>query len=140
MGAQRSVQSRASIREFAARMWESRKALSSLTRWLLSAGLAAVLLTAVCFTGTAVASGDAGYAFEVLTTVASPFRGDAAWFAVPLAVAGYLLLPAVVGAVAALIIERQLAGMSKTLDEAEDSIRRSVIAELRRNEQNEADP
>jgi hypothetical protein len=140
MAAQRPVQPRASLREFAARVWESRKGLSALTLWLLTAGLSAVLLTAVCFVGTAVASGDAGYAFEVLTNVASPFRCDAAWIAVPLAVVGYLLLPAVVGAVAAVVIERQLTGMSKTLEEAEDSIRRRVIAELRGNEQDEADP
>lgn len=140
MTAQPPSQPRESIPEFASRVWESRKGLSSFTRWLLTAGLSIVLVTTICFAGTAVATGDPGYALEVITSVASPFDCDAAWIAVPLAVVGYLLLPAVVGAVAAVVVERQLAGMSKSLEEAEDSIRRRVIEELRGNERDEADP
>ena len=99
----------------------------SLSRVLFAIPMAILLLTSVLFAVTAVALEDAGRAWLVLSGVQSPYGEDAA-LATALSIAGYLVVPAVLGfgvsAAAMTWVERRL----RPLAEAEDELRREFAA------------
>jgi Family of unknown function (DUF6313) len=112
------IQPREKPRQFLERFWASRTVHSALTRWLASWGAATALVVVVLFVVIAGRTGDAGAAFDVLTGARSPFTVGVPWAAVPLAALGYLLLPALVGAVVGVTVERRLESLTRTQEDA----------------------
>jgi hypothetical protein len=63
------------------------------------------VLLAFFFVATGWAGHDFGKAFEIMTGTYSPFWTESGWASVTLAVLGWLLIPAVSGAVIAAVLE-----------------------------------
>jgi len=99
---------------FVARCWASRAGFSWPLRTLLSLPSLVVIPGAMLFVVAALATGDWGHAVDVLLGLSSPYAGRAdpspgwTWLTVPLAIYGYLLLPATVGALVGEAMQRRL--------------------------------
>ena len=91
----------------------------ALQKWLIRKGTAVVAALAVNYGLLAIALRDPGAALLVLTGVVSPFETGFPWLSVPLLLAGYLLVPALLGAIAAVVIERQLRQLLIRREDAE---------------------
>jgi protein-S-isoprenylcysteine O-methyltransferase Ste14 len=91
-----------------------------LTRiWFLALGL----VTAVPFVVTAL-SVSFKTAFNVLTGTTSPIDSHAGIAGVVLAVVGYLMVPTVVGTLAAVLFDRQRRASTLDPDEIDEAVRR----------------
>lgn len=104
-------------RERLRRYWLSRTSLSPVTRTVAKWSCIALVPLACLFAATGALNRDFGLAFEVLIGTRSPFEGEQPWAAVPLAAMGYLLLPAVVGAVVGLVTEHWITRTIKSHEE-----------------------
>jgi hypothetical protein len=93
---------------------------SGLSRWLIRRGAILLLTELMLFATTALFAGDAGKALEIAIGTLSPFASRADWLAVPLAVLGWLLIPALAGAVVAVALENALKQRSD--QQVEDSV------------------
>lgn len=96
-------------------------------------GLTAALMAVVVWQLHGYSQSDTrgwGLAFNILTARASPFGTRAGVWAVILAVWGFLMVPAVAGAVAALILGAYITGSQATLDRLLDIRAKRVKAKL----------
>jgi hypothetical protein len=67
-----------------------------------------LLIELALFAATALCARDAGKALDIAIGTLSPFASRADWSAVPLAILGWLLVPALAGAVVAVGLENAL--------------------------------
>ncbi|WP_326595968.1 DUF6313 family protein [Streptomyces sp. NBC_01803] len=103
--------------------WVSRDALPSLPRWMLLRAGPFLLATVMLYIGNGVLIGWAG-AYNVLVGITSPADADPQWCAWPLSLAGWALLPALIGGVVGYLVSAQIeAHRSRDLAE--------ILAELR---------
>ena len=114
--------------------WPSRWRRSKLgiSRWLLDRGAVLFLADLVLFLATAAWARDAGAALEIAIGTLSPFRTRADLVAVPLALLSWLLIPALTGAVIAVLVDTELKRYSLTqaqLNMRIETIRRRLEGE-----------
>jgi hypothetical protein len=118
-------QPRESAGNWVRRHWRSRKKYPPFKRWLFTWGISLLVLELVLFALTALLNGDAGEALDVVLGTKSPFETKADVVAVVLAILNVLLVPAIVGALAALVVEGQLSDMrSRVIDEVTERLTR----------------
>lgn len=104
-------------------MWLGHTALQ---RWLFTRGLVLFLVVAADYAALASALRNAGTPVLVLTGVSSPFAVGYPYISVPLLLLGYLIVPAIVGAVVALTVQRQMDQLLLHREEAQRIIRTLV--------------
>ncbi len=96
---------------------------TALQRWLVTRGLAVLLVVALDYGALAIVLHDAGIPLMVLTGGPSPFEVGYPWLSVPLRLLGYLLVPALLGAITAFVVEGQLKELLLDREEAQQVIR-----------------
>jgi len=87
------------------KMWFGETALQ---RWIFTRGSLLLSVVAVDYGALAIALRNAATPVLVLTGVSSPFAVGYPWISVPLLLLGYLLVPALVGAVVVIMVQRQI--------------------------------
>jgi hypothetical protein len=87
---------------------KSRAKPPSLGRWLAKYAVPLIAVEVALFGGTAAETNDPGQALQVALGRTGPFVLHADWFAVPLAVWSWLLIPALVAAIVAYLMDRSL--------------------------------
>ncbi len=104
---------------------------SSLVRWLVAYGLVAGMLVVVLVLVAVASRATLAETFEVLLGITSPFDIDGPRIVlVAISVVGWTAVPAVIGAVAGLAVDRQIAstfprqeGVVDRLEAVEDKLR-----------------
>lgn len=96
------------------RIWVSRLTFAPLTRMLVGSLLGLSTVVAGLYVATSINEGDWGVGLDLLMGTAPAFSTRSDAVAVPLAVVGYLLVPAIVGTSVALIIDARMKGMVLT--------------------------
>ena len=114
--------------------WPSRWRRSQLgiSRWLAGPGAVLFLADLALFLATAVWARDAGAAMEIAIGTLSPFGTRADVVAVPLALLSWLLIPALTGAIIAVLVDTELKRYSLTQEQMNtriETIRRRLEEE-----------
>ncbi|HWD44273.1 MAG TPA: hypothetical protein VHM23_11300 [Actinomycetota bacterium] len=119
------------IRDAATWPYRWRRSQVGITRWLIDGGAALFLLDIALFLATAAWARDAGKALEIAIGTVSPFVSPADVVAVPLALLSWLLIPALTGAIIAVVLETKLPTEDQ-LDKQLDAIREDLTKALGR--------
>jgi hypothetical protein len=109
------------------------KSQVGITRWLVDGGAVLFLVDIALFLATAAWARDAGKALEIAIGTISPFVSPADVVAVPLAMLSWLLIPALTGAIIAVVLETGLKRYNPTeeqLDKRLDAIREDLTKAL----------
>jgi len=118
-----------SAEAFWSKLWDTatwpnrwRKSQVGIARWLADRGLILFLFDIVLYLATAVWARDAGKALEIAIGTISPFVTRADAVAVPLAMLSWLLIPALTGAIIAVIVDTELRRYNLTKEQMDKRI------------------
>lgn len=95
------------LRERLQLWWDSRDALPRMQRWLALRAAPVVLLTATLYSLNGALVGWAT-AYEVLVGITSPAEVQPQWCAWPLSLAGWAVLPALIGGLVGYVVAAQI--------------------------------